>query len=224
MRSRFSPVTLVLRSAKEGTRRVSRVEAAALHIFGEPAVEIDPDGDLPLHPSLLVEPEGTVDRRSRGDPSPAGPRWLPRVRRCRSVSRSRRDRGGRCEVRAVDRREEEACLLHGDRGRLALQCGAPWPADGEEGIQGDGVACDQEVEEVAERGERLLLRRGGAVEVVDEAGGVPWSDLPELELPGFAPNEEPSDDAAVRAPRVRIRDGGGEFVGSEPAARPGPRR
>ena len=23
-------------------------------------LEIDPDGDLPLHPSLLVEPEGTV--------------------------------------------------------------------------------------------------------------------------------------------------------------------
>ena len=84
------------------------------------------------------------------------------------------------------------------------------------------MARDQEVEEVAERGERLLLRRGAAVEVVDEAGGVPWSDLPELELPGFAPDEEPSDDAAVRAPRVRIRDGGGEFVGSEPAARPGP--
>ena len=53
-------LTLVLRSAKEGTRRVSRVEAAALHVFGEPAVEIDSDGDLPLHPSLLVEPEGAV--------------------------------------------------------------------------------------------------------------------------------------------------------------------
>ena len=126
-------------------------------------------------------------------------------------------------VRAVDGREEAARLLHGDRGRLALQGGgAPWPADGEEGIEGDGVARDQEVEEMAERGERLLLRRGAAVEVVDEAGGVPWSDLPELELPGFAPDEEPSDDAAVRTPRVRIRDGGGEFVGGEPAARPGP--
>ena len=50
----------------------------------------------------------------------------------------------------------------------------------------------------------------------------PGSDLPELQLPGFAPDEEPADDAAVRAPRVRSRDGGGEFVGGEPAARPGP--
>ena len=243
----LSPVTLVLRSAKEGTRRVSRVEAAALHVFGEPAVEIDPDGDLPPHPSLLVEPEGAVLaivaetlhlQALNGSHGCAGIGQCPdhgaiaETLHLQALNGSHGCAGiGQCpdhgaiaetdEGRAVDRREEAARLLHGDRGGLALQCGAPWPADGEEGIQGDGVACDQEVEEVAERGERLLLRRGGAVEVVDEAGGVPWSDLPELELPGFAPDEEPADDAAVRPPRMRIRDGGGEFVGSEPAARLG---
>ena len=54
------------------------------------------------------------------------------------TARSRRPKG-----LAVDRREAAARLLHGDRGRLALQGRAPWPADEEEGIQGDGVACDQ---------------------------------------------------------------------------------
>ena len=89
-------------------------------------------------------------------------------------------------------------------------------AHGSEGIERDRVARHQAIEEVAQRRERLVFGRRGALELAHILTGQARSDLAEFDALVLAPGEEPRHRAAVGAPGVGIVDGGFEkLLGGE---------
>ena len=119
----------------------------------------------------------------------------------------------------VEGGQEGPGLAGGDLGGLAVVGGARRSAHGLEGVEEDGVAGDEEIEESPERrqGEPLVGRRGR--EPPDEACGDPGGDPGELDVPGLAPGEEAEHPAAVGGPGVGVAElGAEELVGREAGA------
>ena len=127
--------------------------------------------------------------------------------------------GGR---RGVDRAEELASLGNSDFRSLALsRFRAGWP-DGLEGVDEDGVARDEKIEEVAQRGEREFLCGDGSAVAVQKPGGVARGGVGEDDVLGGEPLEETPDGNRVRLAGVRVADAGGEeFLRGEGRGRPG---
>jgi hypothetical protein len=89
-------------------------------------------------------------------------------------------------------------------------------AHGSEGIEGDGVAGHEAVEEVAQGGERLVFGGRGAGELAQILTGQAGGEVAQLQLATLAPGEEATDDAAVDPAGVCIADAGlKEFLGSK---------
>ena len=88
-----------------------------------------------------------------------------------------------------------------------------------EGIEEDGMAGDEEVEESPKRrqGKPLVGRRGR--ELADEARGDPGSDPGEFDVLGLAPGQEAEHPAGIGGPGVGVAElGAEELVGREPGA------
>ena len=178
-------------------------------VLREPAIQVDADRDLPLLPTLLAEPEGTVLpvvakvlEAQLGDRADASPR----------VGQGADD-GAIAEPhrpRAIHGREELTGLLHGDLGGLPAPGILARPPDGEEGIEHNGVARHEDVEELAERREGHLLAGDRRAIPVDEASGGARTDLLERETVLLAPLQELANGPAVGPPRVDVPHSGGE--------------
>ena len=120
----------------------------------------------------------------------------------------------------VDGRQELAHLRDGDLGSLPAPGVVSRAPDGEEGIEDDGVAHDEEVEEVAERRERQPLAGDGSGEGVEEAGRRARVDLSERQVVILAPLQEPADRTAVGSARMGVTEPGGEkFIRREASLR-----
>ena len=91
-------------------------------------------------------------------------------------------------------------------GDLSVSERIPDAANRLKGIEYRRVAADEGVEEVAQSGQSLVLVGGLAGELLDEAAGGSWRDLPQLESLGLAPGEELADGPGVGAPGVGAGD------------------
>ena len=124
--------------------------------------------------------------------------------------------------RSVDRAEELASLGDSDFRSLAFPSfRAGWP-DGLEGVDEDGVARDEKIEEVAQRGEREFLCGDGSAVAVQKPGGVARGGVGEGDVLGGEPLEETPDGNRVGLAGVRVADAGGEeFLRGEGRGGPG---
>ena len=116
----------------------------------------------------------------------------------------------------VERAQQFARLLDADLRGGALGDAMLDAAHRSEGIERDRVPRHQAVEEVAQRRERLVFGRRGALELAHILTGQARSDLAEFEALVLAPGQKPHHRAAVGAPGVGIVEGGLEkLLGGE---------
>jgi hypothetical protein len=95
-------------------------------------------------------------------------------------------------------------LRDADLGRLSFRDAVLDAAHRGEGIERHDVARDHGIEEMPERGERLVLRRRGAFELSYICTGQSGRDLRKFDLVNFAPVQQPPDDPDICAPRMFI--------------------
>ena len=196
---------VVVVAAKE--RRLLRIvtDPGRLDVLGEPAVQIDADGDLPVRPSLLPECEGAVravvaeilepELRHSANPG-AG---VGEGAEHGTIAQADRPGG-------VDGREQLAGLLNRNLGLIAAVGLAGGYADVQERIEGDRMACHERIEELAERSQGLPLAGRGLAEAVYVGVRDARADLLERQLTRLAPREELADAPIVGATGVGVPD------------------
>ena len=108
------------------------------------------------------------------------------------------------DVTGIDRPEQLAGLLDGELGGLAFGDAVFEAADRSEGIERNRVTLYQGVEEMPQRGKRLVLGGRRAGELADVFTGKTWRDLAQRDPSIVAPVEEAAGDAAVGPPGVLV--------------------
>ena len=97
------------------------------------------------------------------------------------------------------------------------------PPDRVKRVQDDGVALDQDVEEMPHGGERLVLGGIRDLEGTDETPGDSGRNLGEFQLLAVTPFEKPPDGSGVGAPGLPVGDPRREkLVGGKTSRRSGP--
>ena len=202
-------------------RSVLRVigDAGDRQVGREPFVQVVADGDFAFPAALLAEPEGAeipkvaeILEAESGDGADTGA-GVGQGAEEGAVAQAGEPGG-------VEGLQEAAGLIGSDLGCLSLAGGAGWPANGLEGVEEDGMAGDEQVEEAAERGQRGPLVRGCWSEVRNEACRDPRGDAGQLDdIAVLAPGQEAQHPAGVSQAGVRIGElGGEEFLGRKTGA------
>ena len=193
-----------IRERLEQRGRVASV-AGGLDVGRQPRLEVLADRDGAVLAALLANPEAAVlqiaplEAHDRADP------------RARVDQRAEEGAIAQPDERAgVDGGEQRPGLLDAHLGRAPVDHPVLAARDGGERIQKHRVALHQPGAELPARGQDLVLARGTAGELLEEAAGHPRRHTGELDVLLVDPGQEPADGARVGAARVRIRDTRGE--------------